>query len=97
MKVRYSDMALAELQDIYRALEQRNPRAAQRFTGRLLEIEKQIELFPYGFQPVPQRRSVRRAPFIKFPYLLLYTVRDGEAFVFRTVHGARDKILEDDL
>jgi plasmid stabilization system protein ParE len=94
MKVRYSDLALAELEAIYDDLNRRDPQAAHRFADRLLQINEQIEMFPYGFQRVPQRQGVRRAPFIHFPYLLFYTLRNDEAVVVRVAHGARKEPWE---
>jgi len=89
MKVRYSRLALAELDAILPDLAAKNPTAAQRFEFRVRQIEERIGRFPQGFQEVAERSGIRRVPLVRYPYLIFYTVSGGEVIVLRVVHGAR--------
>jgi plasmid stabilization system protein ParE len=62
MKVRYSKLALAELDAILSNLAIKNPTAAQRFEDRIRQVGERIGRFPQGFQEVAERRGVRRVP-----------------------------------
>lgn len=94
MKVRYSTVALAELDAILSDLAVKSPVAAERLESRLSQIGKRIGQFPYGFQEVAERPGVRRVPLVRYPYLIFYKVLGDEAIVVRVVHGARKEPWE---
>jgi toxin ParE1/3/4 len=94
MKLRWSKLALAELDTILSGLAAKNPTAAQRFEFRVHQIAQRIERFPEGFQEVAERRGIRRVPLVRYPYLIFYTLSGGEVIVLRVVHGARKEPWE---
>ena len=94
MRVRWSRLALAELDKILSDLTAKNPTAAQRFEFRVRQIAERIERFPEGFQEVAERPGIRRVPLVRYPYLIFYTRSGGEVIVLRVVHGARKEPWE---
>jgi plasmid stabilization system protein ParE len=94
MKVRYSRLALAELDAILSDLAAKNPMAARRFEFRVRQIGERIGRFPQAFQELAERPGIRRVPLVRYPYLIFYTVSGGEAVVLRVVHGARKEPWE---
>jgi plasmid stabilization system protein ParE len=89
MKVRFSRIALAELNSIFAALVAKDVRAAQSFELRILQISERIGQFPDGFQEVAERPGIRRVPLVRYPHVVYYKVVGGEVIVLRIVHGAR--------
>jgi len=89
MKVRYSSLALAELDEILAAIAAENPAAAQRLAMRIERIMERIARFPHAAPRVAQRPEVRIVPLVRFPYLIHYTVDADEALILRIRHGAR--------
>jgi plasmid stabilization system protein ParE len=94
MKVRYSRLALAELDAILSDLASKNPAAARGFEERIRRIVERVGRFPEAFQEIAERAGIRRIPLLRYPYLLFYTVIAGEVIVLRIVHGARKEPWE---
>ena len=94
MKVRYSSLALAELDAILSDLAAKNPAVAQRFEERIRQVSERMGRFPHGFQEVAERPGVRRVPLVRYPYLVFYKVFSDEVVVLRVVHGARKEPWE---
>ena len=94
MRVRYSRVALAELDAILSDLASKNPAAARAFEARIRRIEERLGRFPEGFQEVAERPGIRRVPLLRYPYLVFYKVIAGETIVLRIVHGARKEPWE---
>lgn len=89
MKVRYSKLALAELDDILADIHANNPDAAARFDDRVRRAVERIAQFPEGAQKVEKRPGVRRVPLVRYPYVIHYTVIGDEVIILRVIHGAR--------
>jgi plasmid stabilization system protein ParE len=94
MKIRWSSLALAELNAILSDLAAKNPTAAQRFEFRVRQIVQRIERFPEAFQAVSERVGVRRVPLLRYPYLIFYSVDAAEVVILRVFHGARKEPWE---
>ena len=94
MKVRYSNLALAELDAILAGLVAKNPPAARRLHDRIRQVSERISRSPEGFQEVAERPGVRRVPLVRYPYLLFYKVLADEVVALRVVHGARKEPWE---
>jgi toxin ParE1/3/4 len=94
MKVRYSRLALAELDAIPSDLAAKNSAAALHFENRILQVGERIGRFPHGFQEVVERPGVRRVPLVRYPYLIFYKVFADEVIVLRVIHGARKEPWE---
>jgi len=89
MKVRYSSLALAELDEILSGIAAENPGAAQRLAMRNDRTTERIARFPQAAPPIEQRSNVRVVPLVRYPYLIHYTVVAEEVIVLRIRHGAR--------
>ena len=89
MKVRFTRGALAQLAAIRSDLTAKNPAAAQAFETRIRQVSMRISQFPHSFQAVAQRPGVRRAPLLRYPFLVFYKVVAEEAIIVRIIHGAR--------
>ena len=89
MKVRYSNLALVELDAILANIHAENPDAAASFQARVRRVVERIAQFPEGAQEVAERAGVRRVPLLRYPYVIHYTINDDEVMILRIVHGAR--------
>lgn len=89
MKVRLAKLALAELDAILTYIRAENPRAAERFEGRIKRVFERIAQFPKGAQDVENRPGIRRVPLVRYPYVVHYGIVDGEVIILRVIHGAR--------
>ncbi|HEX3440273.1 MAG TPA: type II toxin-antitoxin system RelE/ParE family toxin [Pseudolabrys sp.] len=94
MNVRFSRLALAELEDILSDLAQKDIGAAERFHARIQQITERLGQFPNSFQEVAERPGIRRVPLLRYPYLVFYRIFDEEVIVLRVVHGARKEPWE---
>jgi len=95
MRVLYSRRALVELDRVLRDYQQKYPAALPELKSRLSQIEERIGQYPYGYQEVEHLVGVRRAPMLRFPYLVFYRVRKQDVVVLRIRHGARREPWED--
>jgi toxin ParE1/3/4 len=89
MKVRYSRIALADLDAALDFLFSRDPAIAGRFQHRVQTIVARLGRHPESAQCVEQRSNVRRVPLLHFPYVVYYAVLENEVMILRIVHGAR--------
>jgi len=89
MKIRFSKLALAELDAILTDIRAKNPLAAVRFEARIQRVFKRIAQFPKGAQEVENRPSIRRVPLVRYPYVVHYAIIDGDVMILRIIHGAR--------
>jgi toxin ParE1/3/4 len=89
MKVRFTSLALAELDEIRRFLVGRSPRGAANVEVRVGQVVQMISKQPLGSQEVEGRPGIRRAPLVTFPYVIYYRIRNNEAEIIRIRHGAR--------
>jgi plasmid stabilization system protein ParE len=87
MKVRYSRLALAELDAILAGIKSDNPAAAARV--RVQRVVERIAQFPEGAQEIAERSGVRRVPLVRYPYVIHYSLIEGEVTILRIIHGAR--------
>jgi toxin ParE1/3/4 len=94
MKVRYTDIALTEIDDIfsYIAIDSRRAAAAV-----LREIDNTVRLignFP-DIGTVKHRQTVRMLPVRRYPmYLVFYAVEENEVVILNIRHGARRRPWE---
>jgi toxin ParE1/3/4 len=89
MRVRYSNLALVELDTILAHVRAENSRAASNFEARVRRVIERIAQFPEAAQEVAERPGVRRVPLVRYPYVIHDTVGDDEVVILRIIHGAR--------
>ena len=89
MKVRFSRLALAELDAILAYLAEVNPAAASQVEARVRRVVERIAQFPDGAPEIAKRPGIRSVPLIRYPYVIHYAINRGEVVILRIVHGAR--------
>jgi plasmid stabilization system protein ParE len=89
MKVVFTSLALAELEEIRTFLIARSPRGAAKVEERIRQTVRMISEQPCGYQEVAERSGIRRAPLIAFPYVIYYRVGATQVEIIRIRHGAR--------
>jgi plasmid stabilization system protein ParE len=89
MKVRFSRLALAELDAILTYVAEANPTAASQVEARVRRVVDRIAQFPEGAPEIPKRPGIRSVPLIRYPYVIHYAVNREEVVVLRILHGAR--------
>jgi plasmid stabilization system protein ParE len=96
MKVRYTDTAIAEIQEIFSYISKHDSSAAERVTGYIGQtiglIEKSPELGLLKYRQIVRMLPVRRYP----QYLLFYTIEKNEVVILNVRHAARRRPWEDD-
>jgi toxin ParE1/3/4 len=91
MKVRWSQTALAQLDDIFSYIYERNRSAALSVTGRVEELAALLGEFPFTGH-VTDEAGVRILPVVRYPFVIFYAI-DGaaeEVVVLHVRHTAQE-------
>ncbi|MFN3350592.1 type II toxin-antitoxin system RelE/ParE family toxin [Pseudorhodoplanes sp.] len=88
MKVRYTETAAGELEDILRYLSERNPRAATAVARRVKDVASLLAEYPLSGREVDES-GVRMASLVRYPFLVFYTVTADEVVILNVRHAAR--------
>ena len=91
MKIYWSDVAEADLDDIYDYIARDVPYYAELFVDRLIDATDKLEDHPRIGRPVPeadQRDDIREL--IIQGYRIIYLVADEEIQILTVIHGSRD-------
>ena len=88
MKVRYTDTALAEINDVLSHIATDNPLAADEVAAIIRETIARLAHFPRLAMEtdVP---DVRVAPVLPYRYLIFYSVHDDSLVIRNVRHAAR--------
>jgi plasmid stabilization system protein ParE len=89
MNVVFSRLALGQLDEILSHITQRSPQGAKRVEARFRRVVELIAEHPEAAQEMIGRPGVRRAPLIRYPYLIYYTIDADEVTILRIRHAAR--------
>lgn len=89
--VRLGEHAAAEFAEAVRWYEERTPGVGVKFLAAVQQALRRIETRPEAGSPVPrsQRSAARRVVLRRFPYQLIYYVRDSEIAVVAVAHTKR--------
>ena len=90
MKLRVTETAFAELNDIAAYIAQDSPAAAKAVARRIEQVFDRIRDFPY-LAPAVDPSGIRIFPVRPFPYLVFYSVEQDEIIVRNIRHGARQR------
>lgn len=88
MKLRYTETAAVELEEILDYVSERNPSAARTLASR---IEKSIQVladFPELAQ-LTDEPGVRRLPIGRYPYVIFYSAERDAIVILHIRHTAR--------
>jgi len=90
LKVRFSDEALSDLQQIGDYIAEDNPRRARTFVAELVQKAREIAQTPEGFQLVPryEHHGIRRR--VHGRYLIFYRIKGRQIAVLHIRDGAQD-------
>src|SRR5689334_15891661 len=96
MKVRFTETALVEIDEIVSYIAAHIPRAADAVKARLQHTIGLIGQFP-EIGPVKYREFVRMLPFRRYPqYLVFYAIDEADVIILNVRHGARRRPWEDE-
>lgn len=91
MRIEWSQVALADIEDLYDYIARDVPFYAEQFVGRLMEPVERLAEHPRLGRRVTEaqdRDDVRELIF--HDYRILYLVRADGLFVLTVIHGSRD-------
>jgi plasmid stabilization system protein ParE len=95
MKVRFSETALRETDEIFAYLYERNPSAAAAVVDRVNRVAALLEQAPFAGHKADEP-GVRIMPLVRYPFVVFYTVSDDDEVVILHVrHGARRRPWEE--
>jgi addiction module RelE/StbE family toxin len=89
MKVRYSETALRELDEIFAYIYERN-RSAAAVVDRIQQLTSLIGEVPL-IGHLTDEQGVRMMPVVRYPFLIFYTLDDqaNEVVILHVRHAAR--------
>ena len=96
MRVVFDDEALADLLHIFEWIAKDNPRAADALVARIFDKAEQLSAPELSQMGRPGLVEGTRE-LLEGPYIIVYRVfDDGKIVILAVVHGARNRINEDD-
>lgn len=96
MNIRWSEIAEADLYDIYDYIARDVPYYAEQFIDKLIESTNRLEVHPEIGRLVPEadgRSNVRELIFQG--YRIIYTIQGEQLHILTVIHGSRDLAGQD--
>lgn len=93
MRVRWSESALSDLEDIFSYIHEHNRTAAAAVIERIKAVAGLLEEFPEAGH-ITDEPGVRMFPTVRYPYLVFYTVNtaDAQIVILHVRHGAQNRL-----
>jgi len=88
MKVRYSETALGELDELFAYIFERDRSAAAAVVERVERLAALLGEFPFVGHDTDEA-GVRMVPLVRYPFLIFYAVNGDEVVVLHVRHAAR--------
>jgi toxin ParE1/3/4 len=88
MKLRYTRLALADLEQAHDFIRAENPRAAQAVMARIREAVERLATFPDSGRP-GRVDGTRELIVANTPFVVAYRVTPGTVDVLAVIHGSR--------
>jgi toxin ParE1/3/4 len=88
MRLRYTPLALEDLESILEYIADRSPQGAKRVQARIRAVTNQLLQFPLS-GAVTANPAIRRMTTAPYPYVIFYQVKDDEIIIHAVRHGAR--------
>jgi toxin ParE1/3/4 len=88
VSVRYTRDALHDLDQISSYLAKRNIRAAAAILDAVETVVARLGRFPYSSQTT-EMPGIRAAPVARFPYIVFYSVENGDVVIHYVRHASR--------
>lgn len=89
MTLRWSAVALEDLENIYEFIALDSPSQADKFVDALIGAAQHLELFPRAGRPVPEIDNPAIREVIFSSYRIIYRVEDDSVEVVTVLHGSR--------
>lgn len=91
MRVRWSESALSDIDDIFAYIYEHNRTAATAVVERIKAVAALLQDFPEAGH-LTDEAGVRMFPTVRYPYLVFYAVNstDAEVVILHVRHGAQD-------
>jgi addiction module RelE/StbE family toxin len=89
-RVRWTRLALADLQSSFEHIAERNPGAAQALLARIRGAVRKLRELPNVGRLVPERRAQGYREIVVPPYRLVYAIAGRAVHILRVWHGRRD-------
>ncbi len=92
MKIRWSETALSELDEIFSYIRQNNRRAAIAVVERIEALATLLQEFPL-IGHLTDEASVRVLAVVRYPFLIFYAIDEaaGEIVVLHVLHTAQQR------
>ena len=92
MKVRWSETAIAQLDDIFLYIYQRNRSAARSVAKRVEDLSALLGELPL-IGHLTDEAEVRVLPVVRYPFMIFYTIdaTAGEVVILHVRHTARER------
>jgi plasmid stabilization system protein ParE len=92
MKVRWSETALAQLDDIFFYIYERNRSAALSVAKRIEDLAAMLGEFPL-IGHLTDEAEVRVLPVVRYPFVIFYAIdaAAGEVVILHVRHTARER------
>ena len=92
MKVRWSETALAQLDDIFLYIYERNRSAALAVAKRIEDLAALLVEFPLAGH-LTDEAEVRILPVLRYPFLIFYAIDNAadEVVILHVRHTAQDR------
>ncbi len=87
MKINFTRASREDLQEIIDWYDEIDVQIANRFLVELKELSNRIVGYPTSFELIDS--NIRRCLFIKFPYMILFTIEKNEVIILSIVHQYR--------
>ena len=91
MKVRFLELALADLHRIEDYLRERSKAGADRVAGRIRKRIADLAQFPDQGTASRRRRGARQIYVTKTPYIVVYRVTSEEVQILAVIHAKQRK------
>jgi len=88
MKLRYTRLALADLEQAHDFILAENPRAAQAVMARIREAVERLVTFPDSGRP-GRVDGTRELVVANTPFVITYRVTPGTIDILAVIHGSR--------
>jgi toxin ParE1/3/4 len=88
MKLRYTRLALADLEQAHDFILAENPRAAQAVMARIREAVERLVTFPDSGRP-GRVDGTRELVVANTPFVIAYRVTPGTIDILAVIHGSR--------
>ncbi len=97
MKVRWSDTAASELEEIFVYILHNSPSSAKTVARRIVDRAETLGQFPFNGTDI-KRSGIRKLSVVNYPYVVIYSIdlTADEVQILNVRHTARKKPAADD-